>query len=825
MNKDQKKNLEKVGEALQKVCDYVEREEKIENWLEDYTTCFNLCNEEVEQHVYEKIIEVFDKQITVQKNRLLKFQGENLMREYLKEFRFCSTYRTVIWRITCYLERFWIPSQKDALKIRDLALVRWRKTCYLMAADTVRGSILDLIDASRNKEAADKSLIKQFIESLQQLSLELGAEFYKEQFEKPFIQRLKQYYGRESKEFFSTHPIAEYMAKAEERIKEEEGMAGQFFLESTKPLVVEALNESLISDHFDALQRTFEGMLREHNETEMKTFYFLLSRLNDGLSGSAKTFENYLLKEVLTPVIKTQYVAKQKAQIEGLNKFCQDFISIKRKYTKLIEDCFLKNVLFQEAMDKAFSAALNAPNENYVGKPKKGVKGKKAKPVKVFKVDRLLAMFVDNLFKGDKALKFDVEATEAFFGDVVKIVAYFTSRDVFFECSKRHLCQRLLSTKRNEDLEASFLNKLKAQFGQNMVRHLQGMLNDVAGEGKENLQKEFEEYLQKNKIGNNDQIDGVSFNARLLKESHWPVFPEDKIQLQLCSQPMEKCRSVFEKFYKESKSERRVRWLFNHGEVEVDTGYKPQEKKSKSKSSSKSKSKAKSKSNIKFTVSPFQSQLLCLFNQKKEWTAPEMCQILFPTGAQIKEEELTASLFSALSPLIFDPKGPVGLVLTEEDKKKMEEQKEKEKEEEEKKEEKPKEGEGKEKKKRKKKEVGLEERDLTKDDKFFLKPEISSTLLRIQYATESAKRQKSNQGTIDKYVRKKREFMLDAAMVRVMKARNAIKWTQFQTEVLKLVQKEWTPSAKEMKKRLGSLMERDFIKRSEEDENLLQYIA
>jgi len=359
---------------------------------------------------------------------------------------------------------------------------------------------------------------------------------------------------------------------------------------------------------------------------------------------------------------------------------------------------------------------------------------------------------------------------------------------------------------------------LKAQFGQNMVRHLQGMLNDVAGEGKENLQKEFEEYVQKNKIGKNDQIDGVSFNARLLKESHWPVFPEDKIQLQLCSQPMEKCRSIFEKFYKESKSERRVRWLFNHGEVEVDTGYKPQEKKSKSKSTSKSKSKAKSKSNIKFTVSPFQSQLLCLFNQKKEWNAQEMCLILFPTGAQIKEEELTASLFSALSPLIFDPKGPVGLVLTEEDKKKMEEQKEKEKEEEEK----PKEGE---KKKKKKKEVGLEERDLTKDDKFFLKDEISSTLLRIQYATESAKRQKSNQGTIDKYVRKKREFMLDAAMVRVMKARNAIKWTQFQTEVLKLVQKEWTPSAKEMKKRLGSLMERDFIKRSEDDENLLQYIA
>jgi len=493
-----------LGKALEAVCTYVEQEQKIGNWLDDHTICFNLCNEEVESHVYDKIIEVFDKQITIQKNRLLKYQGEQLMREYLKEFRFCTTYRSVIWKITCYLERFWIPSQKDALKIRELALVRWRKTCYLMAADTVRGSILDLIDASRNKEAADRPLIKQFIESLQQLSLELGAEFYKEQFEKPFIQRLKQYYGRESKEYFSTHPIAEYMAKAEERIREEEGMAGSFFLESTKPLVVEALNESLISDHFDALQRTFEGMLREHNEPEMKTFYFLLSRLSDGLSGSSKTFENYLLKEVLTPVITQQYRAKQKEQIEGLDKFCQDFIAIKRKYSKLIDECFLKNVLFQEAMDKAFSAALNAPNENYIGKPEKATSEKKAKvakKAKVYKIDRLLANFVDNLFKGKKELKFGTEETEAFFGDVVKIVAYFTSRDVFFECSKRHLCQRLLSTKRNEDLEASFLNKLKAQFGQNMVRHLQGMLNDVAGEGRENLQKEFEEYLVKNKVG------------------------------------------------------------------------------------------------------------------------------------------------------------------------------------------------------------------------------------------------------------------------------------------------------------------------------------
>merc|ERR1712232_525696 len=307
-------------------------------------------------------------------------------------------------------------------------------------------------------------------------------------------------------------------------------------------------------------------------------------------------------------------------------------------------------------------------------------------------------------------------------------------------------------------------------------------------------------------------------------ESHWPVFPADKFQLQLCNKSMEKCRTTFEKFYKESKSERKIRWLFNHGEVEVDTQYKPQEKRRKKTSKKKTR---RTKSTIKFTVTPFQAQILTLFNEKEEWTGPEMVKVLFPTGSETpKAKDLTETLFGALGPLVFDSKAPIGLVETEEDKQRREEEERKKKEEEEKQKKEEGEGEKKKKKRRKKsKKTGPEERDLTTSDKFFLKKEIASTVLRVTFAAESRKRKNSNQKEINKYVRKKREFMLDAAMVRVMKARNVIKWAQFQTEVLNLVQKEWTPTAKEMKKRLGSLMERDFIKRSEEDENLLQYIA
>ena len=232
--------------------------------------------------------------------------------------------------------------------------------------------------------------------------------------------------------------------------------------------------------------------------------------------------------------------------------------------------------------------------------------------------------------------------------------------------------------------------------------------------------------------------------------------------------------------------------------------------------------KTASKSKIKFIVTPFQSQILMLFNQKKEWSGTEMIEVLFPSGSEtVKSAELLENLFGALAPLVFDAKAPIGLVPTEEDKKAMEEKAAEEFAIEE-----PTGEEGDKKKKKKpNKKATIEERDLTEKDQFFLKDAIDCTVLRVTYPVESRKRTGLHQNVVQIHVKKKREFVLDAAMVRVMKARNVIKWAQLQTEVLTLVQKEWTPSPKEIKKRLGSLMERDFIKRSEEDENLLQYIS
>lgn len=55
---------------------------------------------------------------------------------------------------------------------------------------------------------------------------------------------------------------------------------------------------------------------------------------------------------------------------------------------------------------------------------------------------------------------------------------------------------------------------------------------------------------------------------------------------------------------------------------------------------------------------------------------------------------------------------------------------------------------------------------------------------------------------------KQREFEIEAAMVRVMKARNRLDWNQLQVEVINILKSRFVPDAKMLKKRLESLIDR-----------------
>lgn len=62
-------------------------------------------------------------------------------------------------------------------------------------------------------------------------------------------------------------------------------------------------------------------------------------------------------------------------------------------------------------------------------------------------------------------------------------------------------------------------------------------------------------------------------------------------------------------------------------------------------------------------------------------------------------------------------------------------------------------------------------------------------------------------------------------MIKVMKARRKIDYTNLMTETTRLLAPRFTPETQQMKLRLESLIERGYIARTDEDKRVFKYVA
>jgi cullin-4 len=70
-----------------------------------------------------------------------------------------------------------------------------------------------------------------------------------------------------------------------------------------------------------------------------------------------------------------------------------------------------------------------------------------------------------------------------------------------------------------------------------------------------------------------------------------------------------------------------------------------------------------------------------------------------------------------------------------------------------------------------------------------------------------------------------REYTLDAAIVRIMKARKRMPYEQLKTATVGEVRRHFAPDVSLIKKRIELLVEQEYIERDEEDVNVYVYVA
>ncbi|XP_019185705.1 PREDICTED: cullin-3A-like [Ipomoea nil] len=117
-------------------------------------------------------------------------------------------------------------------------------------------------------------------------------------------------------------------------------------------------------------------------------------------------------------------------------------------------------------------------------------------------------------------------------------------------------------------------------------------------------------------------------------------------------------------------------------------------------------------------------------------------------------------------------------------------------------------------------------KDITEDDAFFFNDKFTSKFYKVKIGTVVAQKESEpeKQETRQR-VEEDRKPQIEAAIVRIMKSRRVLDHNNIVTEVTKQLQSRFLPNPVVIKKRIESLIEREFLERDKTDRKLYRYLA
>lgn len=740
-------------------------------WMLHYNSVFQLAIAQHEEKMYVEIARIFEKFVRGQSKKIFeKTGGELMLKEYLKLFGDFTKTSLSVSRICRYLQRYWIPgnlgktpSSIEVREIYPLALVMWREHCFDPIKDKLIPSLLDLLDQDRNGNKQDKSLIRNMVQSYIEFD-KVGPNEGQQFYEKEFESR---YIDR----------IKQFYAAESTQFLQANGVS--LYLQKAEERIneekgnAEYLGNYLGSSEPKIKKAIDEVLIEKHMEQIQADFL-------------------RMLKEDKNDDMKRLYFLLSRV-VEGLPNSANTFqVYLIETGSKIVVEQQKRNLKDALAQAVAFVKSLIVFYEKYytlVGicfsnhslfktALDKGFREIMNQDSGKFNIPRLLNFYIDSIIKGKEKDKSTEDEIDEVLQRLVNLFSYLQDKDEFFEYFRKALCKRLLSKGKqyNENAEKSFLSKLKAQSGDAAIRKLQGMFTDVQDESINELKQKFEEHNKGSKVG------AIDIEVQVLNESHWPISGTQKFPL-LLGQQLLLCQTKFQEFYDKSTEKRRLQWLYNYGIVTLAARF------------------TNSKLPVQLVLTPLQASILMCFNETPKLSFEDLLALLWPTQPSVGRQVLTSSANSnqvhdlsleeilkyAIQPLVYFKYKVL----------------QKEKDEDPKKE------------------------NIAKGDVFMLREKIPAKKLprKIAFPPGSAKQQKVEFDADHDLVMKQREFEIEAAMVRVLKARNRLDWNQTQIEVINILKNRFTPDSKMLKKRLESLIDRKFMERDENDPKIIIYIS
>ncbi|PGH33409.1 Cullin 3 [[Emmonsia] crescens] len=637
----------------------------------------------------------------------------------------------------------------------------------ITVADVFEATVLFMIRLEREGNIIDRALIRHCVYMLEGLyetdKEEESGKLYVTSFEPSFLESSRLFYLAEGQRLLATADASTFCKRVAERLQEEEDRCRYTLSPVTEDKIKQVIDENLIEQHIgDVISMPDSGvkyMLDNDRLADLKNVYELNSRV-DGK------------KRALTSAVQARIVELG----SEINKAAKEFSQGPPPSQKLLDQApngtkgkgtddkapvnlqtaaaikWVNDVLQLKIMfDKVWEQAFVRDQAMQTS-----ITTSFADFINVnSRSSEYLSLFFDeNLKKGIRGKT--EEEIDALLENGITLLRYIRDKDLFENYYKKHLSRRLLM-KRSASTEAErqMIEKMKMEVGNTFTQKLEAMFKDM--ELSSGLTSNYVNYVLQQGDPDPKRID---LEISVLTSTMWPMemitsSNKDGTHSTQCNYPkkIELLKQSFEQFYLGQHNGRKLSWQSAMGTADIRATFaRPNGKVARH----------------DLNVSTYAMVILLLFND-------------LPAGESLTFEEIQArtniptnELSRNLQSLAVAPKTRV-----------------------------------------------LKKEPMSKDvkptDRFFFNEGFQSPYTRIKIGVVSSAgnkvENKDERQETEKKMSDERGGGIEAAIVRIMKQRKKLSHSQLIAEVISQLASRFTPEVNMVKKRIESLIDREYLDR------------
>ncbi|CAF3872290.1 unnamed protein product [Rotaria sordida] len=697
--------------------------------------------------LYTKLKDYLKNYLKEIREKGLALEGDSLLRFYVtnwEHYRFSSK---VTNGFCHYLNRHCIrqlydSGRRDVYEIFTMALEVWLLVFFQTFQSQVTLACLQLIDVERQSEIINTQLIRTVVQSYIELALcenpllpnnsdqitSSRLQIYKDYFEVPFLQHTKQFYRQKATDFLRHNSISEYFKKVQQWIDEELYRVQSYLHDSTSVPLTEILKQVFIHDQLEAIYTEAKTLLHDEKYSDFICLFKSVNHITHATVQLKKIFEENFCPKGIESMGRISTTA-----IDDPKLYVETILDIHKEFFQVAQKVFDNDEYFIAFVDKACG---NFINHNAVTVAVDNAR----------KSAELLARYCDILLRKGNKIKIGIDIEEKF-NQIMIVFNYIKDKDVFEKFYSKMLAKRLIGKlSASKDYEESMILRLKHVCGFAYASTLQKMFQDVSV--SEKLLDEYRKYSTKENI--------VDFSVMVVSSNSWPFFalPNFIIPTEL-KQTFES----FTKFYIQQHNERKLTWLHQHSNGELQIFYTDKK--------------------YILRVSIYQMAVLLLFNKLSSYTVEQM-----QDKTQIKIDFFLQVLYSLLKSKL--------LTCSEITDNKIDED--------------------------------YNKNDIKMNYTIRINENFCSKNIRLNLNVPCKSVEQRDIENLHRTIDGDRQIIIQAAIVRIMKARQTLKSALLEQEVIQQLSKSFESIIPSIKKCIDILIEKEYIERQPNEQDTLRYL-